>query len=112
MKVTLKNGKDNVVDLDIVIPAKEAADAYNKAAAKISQYVNIDGFRKGKAPRAIVEKHVGTERIKIEAIESLMPRTISKAIEENKLDVITPGMLLLNRLFRQGREKVYSGSGF
>ena len=89
MKVTLKNGKDNVVDLDIVIPAKEAADAYNKAAAKISQYVNIDGFRKGKAPRAIVEKHVGTERIKIEAIESLMPRTISKAIEENKLDVIT-----------------------
>ncbi len=89
MKVTLKSGKDNVVDLDIVIPAKEAADEYNKAAAKISQYVNIDGFRKGKAPRAIVEKHVGVERIKVEAIESLMPRTISKAIEENKLDVIT-----------------------
>ena len=37
MKVTLKNGKDNVVDLDIVIPAKEAADAYNKAASKIAQ---------------------------------------------------------------------------
>lgn len=89
MKVSLKNGKDNVVDLDIVIPAKEAAEAYNKAAAKISQYVNIDGFRKGKAPRAIVEKHVGTERIKIEAIESLMPKTISQAIQENKLDVIT-----------------------
>ena len=89
MKVTLKNGKDNVVDLDIVIPAKEAAEAYNRAVNKISQYVNIDGFRKGKAPRAIVEKHVGTERIKVEAIESLMPKTISAAIEENKLDVIT-----------------------
>ena len=89
MKVTLKNGKDNVVDLDIVIPAKEAADAYNKAASKIAQYVNIDGFRKGKAPRAIVEKHVGAERIKIEAIESLMPKTLSQAIQENNLDVIT-----------------------
>ena len=89
MKVTLENGKDNVVNMEIVIPAKEAAEAYNKAVGKISQYVNIDGFRKGKAPRAIVEKHVGTERIKIEAIESLMPRTIAKAIEENKLDVIT-----------------------
>ena len=89
MKVTLKNGKDNVVDLDIVIPAKEAAEAYNRAVNKISQYVNIDGFRKGKAPRAIVEKHVGTERNKVEAIESLMPKTISAAIEENKLDVIT-----------------------
>ena len=34
MKVTLKNGKDNVVDLDIVIPAKEAAHAYNKENKK------------------------------------------------------------------------------
>ena len=89
MKVNVKNGKENVVELEIVIPAKEAAEAYNKAAAKISQYVNIDGFRKGKAPRAIVEKHVGTERIKIEAIESLMPKTISQAVQENNLDVIT-----------------------
>lgn len=89
MKVNLQNEKDNVVNLEIVIPAKEAADAYNRAVSKISQYVNIDGFRKGKAPRPIVEKHVGTERIKIEAIESLMPRTIAQAIEENKLDVIT-----------------------
>jgi len=89
MKVTLKNGKDNVIDLEIVIPAKEAADAYSKAVSKIAQYVNIDGFRKGKAPRPIVEKHVGVERIKMEAIESLAPRMISKAIEENKLDVIT-----------------------
>ena len=89
MKVTLSNGKDNVLDMDIVIPAKEAAEAYNKAAVKISQYVNIDGFRKGKAPRAIVEKHVGTEKIKMEALESLMPKVISDAIQENKLDVIT-----------------------
>ena len=80
MKVTLKNGKDNVVDLEIVIPAKEASEAYNRAVSKISQYVNIDGFRKGKAPRAIVEKHIGTERIKMEAVESLAPKMISKAI--------------------------------
>ena len=89
MKVTLKNGKDNVVDLEIIIPAKEAAEAYNRAVSKISQYVNIDGFRKGKAPRAIVEKHIGVERIKMEAVESLAPKMISKAIEENNLDVVT-----------------------
>ncbi len=89
MKVDLKNEKENVVIMNITVDAKEAADAYNKAVAKISQYVNIDGFRKGKAPRAIVEKHVGVERIKIEAVESLAPRIIGNAIEENKLDVIT-----------------------
>ena len=88
MKVTLEKEKENVVKLDITIPAKDAADAYNKAVHRISQYVNIDGFRKGKAPRAVVERHVGTERIKQEAIESLMPSAINQAVVDNKLDLV------------------------
>lgn len=88
MKVTLEKEQDNLVKLDITIPAKDAVDAYNQAVRTISQYVNIDGFRKGKAPRAVVERHVGVERIKQEAIEHLMPKAISEAIVENKLDVI------------------------
>lgn len=89
MQVTLENEKENVIKLDITVPAKEAADAYNNAVRRISQYVNIDGFRKGKAPRELVERHVGVERIKQEALEGLMPRVLSQAIDENKLDVIT-----------------------
>lgn len=88
MKVTLEKEKENVVKLDITIPAKDATEAYNKAIHKISQYVNIDGFRKGKAPRAVVERHVGTERIKQEAIESLMPTAINQAVVDNNLDII------------------------
>lgn len=88
MKVTLEKDKENVVKLDITIPAKDATEAYNKAVHKISQYVNIDGFRKGKAPRAVVERHVGTERIKQEAIESLMPKAINQAVVDNNLDII------------------------
>ncbi len=89
MKVTVEKEKENVVKLDITIPAKDAVDAYNSAVRKISQYVNIDGFRKGKAPRAMVERHVGTERIKQEAIENLLPRAISQAVADNNLDIIT-----------------------
>ena len=88
MKVTLEKEKENVVKLDITIPAKDATEAYNKAVQKISQYVNIDGFRKGKAPRAVVERHVGTERIKQEAIERLMPKAINQAVVDNNLDII------------------------
>lgn len=88
MKVTLEKEKENVVKLDITIPAKDAVDAYNNAVRRISQYVNIDGFRKGKAPRAVVERHVGTERIKQEAIENLMPKAINQAVVDNKLDII------------------------
>lgn len=88
MKVTLEKEKENVVKLDITIPAKDAVDAYNNAVRRISQYVNIDGFRKGKAPRAVIERQVGTDRIKQEAIEILMPNAINQAIVDNKLDLI------------------------
>ena len=89
MKVTLENEKENVIKLNITVPAVEATNAYNLAVRRISQYVNIDGFRKGKAPRQVVETQVGKERIKQEAIENLMPKVINDAINENNLDVIT-----------------------
>ena len=88
MKVTLEKEKENVVKLNITIPAKDAVDAYNNAVRRVAQYVSIDGFRKGKAPRSVVERHVGVDRIKQEALESLMPRAISQAVSENKLDII------------------------
>ncbi|MFA7658815.1 MAG: trigger factor [Candidatus Gastranaerophilaceae bacterium] len=89
MKVTLEKEPNNIIKLDIEIPAKDAMDEYNKAAKKVSEYVNISGFRKGKAPRNIVEKHVGIERIKQEALEHLLPNVFREAILENKLDVIS-----------------------
>ena len=89
MKITLENEKDNVVRLDITIPAKDAAEAYNNAVKRISQYINVDGFRRGKAPRAVVERHVGIDRIKQEALDAVLPAVLTKAIDENKLDIIT-----------------------
>ena len=89
METTLTKEKDNVVILNMTIPANEAESAYNLAANRISQYVNINGFRKGKAPKSVVERHVGVDRIQQEALDMLLPRYISQAITENKLDTIT-----------------------
>ena len=74
MKSTLTKEQDNLVSISMVIPAKEAASAYNTAANRISQYVNIDGFRKGKAPRAVIERHVGVDRIRQEALDIILPK--------------------------------------
>lgn len=89
MKVTVENEKENLVKLNITIPAEEATNAYNSAVRAISQHVSIDGFRMGKAPRNMVEARVGVERIKQEAIEHLMPKAVNEAVAENKLDLIT-----------------------
>lgn len=89
METTLTNVKDNLVRISFSIPAQEATTAYNNAASKIAQYINVDGFRKGKAPRAVVERHVGVDRIRQEALEHLLPKYLGQAIYDNKLDVIT-----------------------
>lgn len=89
MKVTLEKEQNNVIKMNIEIPAKAAVEEYNKAAKKVSEYVNIPGFRKGKAPRNLVEKHVGVERIKHEALDMLLPKAFQDAIVKNDLDIIS-----------------------
>lgn len=89
MKSKLTKEQDNLVSVSMTIPANEATSAYNTAASRISQYINIDGFRKGKAPRAVVERHVGVDRIQQEALELLLPKYLGQAVYDNKLDVIT-----------------------
>ena len=80
MKFTVEKENDNIYKIDITIPAKDAAKSYDEAVKRIAQYVNVDGFRKGKAPRSVIERQVGTERIKHEALDRLMPSAIAQAV--------------------------------
>lgn len=88
MKTTIERQADNIVKVDIEVPAKDAVNYYNNAAKRLAQYVNIPGFRKGKAPRNIVEQNIGEERIKHEALEGVLPRIFSDVIKENEFDVV------------------------
>lgn len=88
METKIEKLPENVVKVDINIPAKDAVSYYNNAAKRLAQYVNIPGFRKGKAPRNIVEQHIGEERIKHEALEGALPQIFSDVIRENNFDVV------------------------
>ena len=88
MKTTIEKQPENVVKVDIEIPAKDAVSYYNNAAKRLAQYVNIPGFRKGQAPRNIVEQNIGEDRIKHEALENALPRIFSDVIKENDFDVV------------------------
>ena len=88
MNTTIEKQPENIVKVDIEIPAKEAVEYYNNAAKKLAQYVNIPGFRKGKAPRNILEQNIGEDRIKHEALESALPKIFSQVIKENEFDVV------------------------
>jgi len=88
MKIDFEKEEHNIAKVAIEIPAKDGLDAYNKAIKNYSQHINVPGFRRGKAPRNIVERQVGKERIISEALETLLPSAFQQVISENKLEVL------------------------
>lgn len=59
--------------------------AIKRLYKKIADQVNIPGFRKGKAPRAIIEMHYGKEAVKQEAFEIVANKAYSEALDQEKL---------------------------
>ena len=84
MNVTVER-VENEATLKITAPAAEVNAGYKKAVKKIADQVNIPGFRKGKAPRAIIEMHYGKEAVKQEAFEIVANKAYSEALEQEKL---------------------------
>ena len=62
----------------------------NVAARRVAQRVNIPGFRKGKAPRAILQNFVGRDYLIEEAMESLVPEAVGDAVKEQELIPFAP----------------------
>ena len=89
MKVTAENGENQQVTLTIEVEAAEVTKAVNKAAKRLANRVNIPGFRKGKAPRIIVERHVGTDALMQEAFDLISPQAFDNALKEQKIEPVT-----------------------
>lgn len=84
MNVTVER-VENEATLKITAPAAEVNAGYKKAVQKIVDQANIPGFRKGKAPRAIIEMHYGKEAVKQEAFEIVANKAYSEALDQEKL---------------------------
>ena len=76
--------KGNEATLKVTLPVEDVAKAFEKAVAKINKQVTIPGFRKGKAPRRVLELHVGKDAIKEEAFEIAANSEYRETLKENK----------------------------
>ena len=89
MKVTVENGENQQVTLTIEVEAAEVSKAVERAVKRLANRVNIPGFRKGKAPRKIVESNVGMDALLQEAFDLIAPKAFSDALDEQKIDPVT-----------------------
>jgi len=81
--------KKNMKKLVIEVPAAEFEAAIEKAYQKNKNKMNIQGFRKGKAPRALIEKMYGAGVFYEEAANSLIPDAYSAAAKESGLEIVS-----------------------
>lgn len=88
MKATFISREKNDVKFTMEFTAEEFENAQIKVYQKAKDQFQIDGFRKGKAPRSIIEKHYGEGVFFEDAIDDLFREHYGKALGELELEVI------------------------
>jgi trigger factor len=82
MKVEWRREPPSRAVLEVEIPAEEVAGAVRTATARLSQRVRVPGFRRGKTPRAMLERFIGRDDLYGEALEIIVASAYPKAVAE------------------------------
>lgn len=88
MEFEVKENEESKVKFEAVVENDKFKEAVTNAFKKERKEFNIPGFRKGKAPRKIIEKQYGEEIFYEEAVNSLLPDVYTKAIDELDIEPI------------------------
>ena len=86
--IKTENIEKNRYELQIAVDSAKFNAAVSAVYQKQAKNITVPGFRKGKAPRAIIEKMYGTGVFYEDAINDLIPEVYTEAIAEAKLDVV------------------------
>ena len=87
-KKTKSKAEKNCYELEISVEKETFAAAVDAAYRKQAANINVPGFRKGKAPRALVEKMYGKGVFYEDAINACIPEAYEGAVKESKLDIV------------------------
>lgn len=88
MKVTIERLPESRVQLDVEVDQERLEQALDAAYRRLAPKTRVPGFRPGKAPRAMVERHLGRDRLVSEALDRLVPDVYNEVIEQEDVDAI------------------------
>ena len=109
MKATQVSKENGVVKFNIEFSAEEFKEALNKAYLANKGKFQIDGFRKGKAPRKIIESHYGHDVFWDDALNSLLENGYYDAVKDMDLEVVSQPSFEAPEV-KDGEPVVLSGS--
>jgi trigger factor len=88
VKVTLERLPESRVSLDIEVEQDQVEKSLDVAYRRLAPQVRVPGFRPGKAPRNMIERQIGRQRLMSEALDDLVPKVYNEAIESEDVDAI------------------------
>ena len=107
MSCTYEKISSNKAKLSFTVSAEDFEGAIVKAYKKNVGRISIPGFRKGKAPRHVIEMQYGKSVFYEDALDELFPELYTAAIEENKLEVVDRPELDVEQM-ESGKELKFS----
>ncbi|MFA7217806.1 MAG: trigger factor family protein, partial [Dehalococcoidales bacterium] len=93
MKSTLDKTENHMSYLTVVNEISEMEGYMEKAYQRLVKRTEVPGFRKGNAPRDILEKHVGREKLLEDAIREAVPFICDDVIKEHNLEPVMQPMV-------------------
>ena len=88
MKITTEKMENCQLTLNIEVETSELEESLDEAYHRLVSKVSVPGFRRGKAPRPVLEQHLGKGPLLEEALERLVPQLYRQAVESEKIDAI------------------------
>ncbi|NBH73527.1 trigger factor [Clostridiaceae bacterium] len=107
MSLQVEKLEKNMAKLTVEVPAEQFGEALKTSYKKNKNRFNIPGFRKGKAPQALVEKMYGVEILYEDAVDEVINTTYPGAMDESGLDIVSRPEISVEQI-EKGKALVYS----
>src|SRR5437762_11953609 len=89
------------VGMNIEVPAEVVDATYERVLSRLASRAKIEGFRPGRAPRALVEARLGPAALREEVVETMVPDVIRQALDKESIDPIdNPDVEVLEQIGR------------
>lgn len=102
-----KKENKNVHEITKKIEGKDWTDALDKAFKEKQKTTKVDGFRKGKVPRNVYEKHFGVESLFLDAANVLLPKAYEEAVEQSDFVPVVQPSVDIKSIDKDGVEFIF-----
>ena len=90
MKVSNEKTENSQVFLTVEMEPAEMEQSLEDSYRRLVKKVDVPGFRKGKAPRALLERQVGQESLLRDTVDQLIPQALQDALKEQEIEAFAP----------------------